>query len=94
MYCSTLKSVTGHQKKYPSLLDNGVIPPHDDQPTTHSPEDLELVAKVRFRKAGQFDIQLGFGTHSEETPVTTLHMADATGTYVLCTWDGQTYHRL
>jgi len=55
---------------------------------------LELVAKVQFRNAGQFHIQLGFGTHFEETLVKTLHMADATGTYVLCTWDGQTYQRL
>jgi hypothetical protein len=30
-----MKSVTGHQKKYPSLLDIGVILPHDnDQPHT------------------------------------------------------------
>jgi len=39
---------------------------------------LELVAKVWFRNAGQFHIQLGFGTHFEETLVKTFHMADAT----------------
>jgi len=61
---------------------------------THSTEDMELGAKVRFRNTGQFHIQLEFGTHFEETLIKTLHMADVTGTYVLCALDGQTYHRL